>query len=67
MATKEKTTKEILSDTASTIRDFDLVPAPAKAFINDVVFNSLLPGRLQNKMTFTKDFFAPSDIAYVKG
>tara|TARA_R110001606_G_scaffold267836_2_gene416606 strand:- start:140 stop:817 length:678 start_codon:yes stop_codon:yes gene_type:complete len=66
MATKEKTTKEILSDTASTIRDFDLVPAPAKAFINDVVFNSLLPGRLQNKMTFTKDFFDPTDIAYIK-
>lgn len=48
------------------LKDFDLIPAPAKAMVNDVLFNSLLPGRLQNKMTFDKDFFAESDLDFIK-
>jgi hypothetical protein len=48
------------------LKDFDLIPAPVKAMVNDVVFNSLLPGKLQNKMTFDEDFFAESDLSFIK-
>ena len=48
------------------LKDFDLTPAPAKALLNDVLFNSLLPGKLQNKITFDKDFFQDSDLDFIK-
>ena len=48
------------------LKDFDLIPAPVKAMVNDVVFNSLLPGKLQNKMTFDEGFFAESDLSFIK-
>ena len=44
----------------------EFTPAPIKALVNDVVFNSLLPGKLQNKMTFDKDFFQESDLKFIK-
>jgi len=48
------------------IKDFDLIPAPVKAFGYDILFNSLLPGKLQNKITYDNDFFEESDLAFIK-
>ena len=36
--------------------DFDLTPAPIKAMTNDILFNSVIPGKLQNKFEFDEDF-----------
>jgi hypothetical protein len=47
-------------------QSFDLIPAPVKALGYDVLFNSLLPGKLQNKITYDNDFFAASDLAFIR-
>ena len=46
--------------------DFDLTPAPIKAMTNDILFNSAIPGKLQNKFEFDEDFFADSDLEFIK-
>ena len=55
-----------LDEKAKEVADFDLIPAPVKAMANDVVFNSVLPGNLQNEMTFDEDFFESSDLKFIK-
>ena len=55
-----------LDEKAKEVADFDLINAPVKAFANDVVFNSVLPGNLQNEMTFDEDFFESSDLKFIK-
>jgi hypothetical protein len=48
------------------LSDIDLIPAPVKAILTDVALNSFLPGQLQDKLTYDKDFYAPSDVAFIK-
>tara|TARA_R110002126_G_C10265993_1_gene483546 strand:- start:51 stop:716 length:666 start_codon:yes stop_codon:yes gene_type:complete len=52
--------KEILQTTTK------LVPAPIKALGTDVLFNSILPGKLQNKMEFDEGYFQDDDLEFVK-
>ena len=42
--------QELFKDIVQTATKF--VPAPIKAIGTDVLFNSLIPGKLQNKMEF---------------
>ena len=44
------------------ITDIDLIPAPVKALLTDVALNSFLPGLSPDKLTYDKNFYAPSDI-----
>tara|TARA_B110000858_G_C17519200_1_gene343974 strand:- start:12 stop:602 length:591 start_codon:yes stop_codon:yes gene_type:complete len=48
------------------LSNVDLTPAPLKAIANDILFNSVLPGKLQNKFEFDEDFFAESDLDFIK-
>lgn len=48
------------------LNNVDLTPAPLKAMANDILFNSVLPGKLQNKFEFDEDFFAESDLDFIK-
>jgi hypothetical protein len=43
-----------------------IIPAPIKALGTDILFNSILPGKLQNKMEFDEGFFQDDDLAFVK-
>jgi len=48
------------------VKNFDLTPSAAKIFATDIIFNSIIPGKLQNKMTFNENFFHSSDLTYMK-
>ena len=48
------------------LANVDLTPAPLKALANDILFNSVLPGKLQNKFEFDEDFFAKTDLDFIK-
>tara|TARA_R110001592_G_scaffold170826_5_gene408744 strand:+ start:3831 stop:4388 length:558 start_codon:yes stop_codon:yes gene_type:complete len=48
------------------ITDIDLIPAPVKALLTDVALNSFLPGLSPDKLTYDKNFYAPSDIEFIK-
>lgn len=47
-------------------KTFDLIPAPVKALTTDILFNSVLPGKLQNKLTYDEDFFDSGDKEFIK-
>lgn len=48
------------------LANVDLTPAPLKALANDILFNSVLPGKLQSKFEFDEDFFAKTDLDFIK-
>ena len=46
--------------------NFDMIPAPAKALLVDTILNNLIPGQLQNHITWNNGFFEDSDLEYIK-
>ena len=46
--------------------NYDMIPAPAKAFLVDTILNNLIPGQLQNHITWNNGFFEQSDLEYIK-
>ena len=46
--------------------NFDFIPAPAKAFVIDFLLNSVIPGHMQDHITWGNGFFEQSDLDYIK-
>jgi len=46
--------------------NYDMIPAPAKAMVVDVILNNLIPGQLQDHITWNNGFFEESDLDYIK-